>query len=336
MNPSREYLQNCSIQTGYQIASLEKVVRLGEMAGDITRHPFLGKVLALKGGTVLNLCFGPPMRLSVDLDFNYIGSHERSKMLEDRPKVEEAVVELSRRQGYSPQRSADTFAGRKFFLRYRSVMGQDDRIEVDLNYIFRLPLVDPEIRELWQPGELDRIKVRAVGLEELLVGKLLALLDRGAARDVWDVANLSTEMMKMARSRRFRSRFIALSAILDHPLQTYTKDRLKNLLTDHAISGNLMPMLAVSEPLRSVDLIDRAWKVIEQFVILEPNEEEFITGIGRGELLSKLLFKAGSENEKKINEHPAILWKVVNVRNQLAKMSKRKKAGPVENSGKGS
>jgi hypothetical protein len=142
------------------------------------------------------------------------------------------------------------------------------------------------------------------------------------------VANLSTEMMKMARSSRFRRRFIALSAILEHPLQTYTKDRLKNILTDQAISENLLPMLAFSEPLRSVDLIDRAWAVMEQFVVLEPNEEEFIAGIGRGEVLSKLLFKAGSENEKKINEHPAILWKVVNVRNQLAKLSKRKKAGP--------
>jgi predicted nucleotidyltransferase component of viral defense system len=335
MNPSREYLQKCSNQTGYQIAPLEKVVRLGEMAGDITRHPFLGKVLALKGGTVLNLCFGPPKRLSVDLDFNYIGSHERSKVLEDRPEVEEAILELSRRQGYRPQRSADTFAGRKFFLRYRSVMGQDDRIEIDLNYVFRQPLVDPEFRELWQPGELDRIKVRVVGLEELLVGKFLALLDRGAARDIWDVANLSTEMIKMVRSRRFRSKFIALSAILDHPLQTYTKDRLKNFLTDRAISENLAPMLALSEPLQSVDLIDRAWAVMEQLVVLEPNEEEFIAGIGRGELISKLLFKAGSENEKKIHEHPAILWKVVNVRNQLAKLSKRKKAGPIKNSVKG-
>ena len=53
MNPSREYLQECSIQTGYQIAPLEKVVRLGEMAGDITRHPFLGKVLYLKAGPFL-------------------------------------------------------------------------------------------------------------------------------------------------------------------------------------------------------------------------------------------------------------------------------------------
>jgi hypothetical protein len=70
--------------------------------------------------------------------------------------------------------------------------------------------------------------------------------------------------------------------------------------------------------------------------MLEPNRlPEFIAGIGRGELLSKLLFKAGSENEKKINEHLAILWKVVNARNQLAKLSKRKKVGPGQNSVKG-
>jgi len=325
MNPSREYLQACSIQTGYQVAPLEKVVRLGEMAGDITRHPFLGKMLALKGGTVLNLCFGPPKRLSVDLDYNYIGNHEREKMLEDRPRVEEAICELSGRRGYHPQRSADSFAGRKIFLSYRSVMGQDDRIEVDLNYIFRIPLVEREIRELWQPGELDRVKVHAVGLEELLVGKLIALLDRGAARDVWDVANFSAETMGIVRSRPFRSRFIALSAILDHPFPTYTKDRLKSMLTDRALSENLAPMLASSEPLRSADLIDSAWAVVQQFIALEPNEEEYIANIQRGELMPQLLFTAGSEDAKTISEHPAILWKVLNVRNHLRKQNKKGK-----------
>jgi len=223
MNPSREYLQACSIETGYQIAPLEKVVRLGEMAGDITRHPFLGKVLALKGGTALNLCFGPAKRLSVDLDYNYIGNLEREKMLEDRPRVEEAIYELGRRRGYQPRWSAESHAGRKIFLTYRSVIGHDDRIEVDLNYIFRLPLVQRDVRELWQPGELDRVRVLVVGLEELLAGKLIALLDRSAARDVWDVANLSAEAIEVVRSRQFRHRFIALSAILDHPLHTYTK-----------------------------------------------------------------------------------------------------------------
>jgi predicted nucleotidyltransferase component of viral defense system len=325
MNPSREYLQACSIQTGYQIAPLEKVVRLGEMAGDITRHPFLGKVLALKGGTVLNLCFGPPKRLSVDLDYNYIGNPEREKMLADRPRVEDAVYELSRRRGYQPQRSADSFAGRKIFLSYRSVMGSEDRIELDLNFVFRLPLVELEIRELWQPGELDRVKVRAVGPEELLAGKLLALLERGAARDVWDVANLSTEMLEMVRSRPFRSRFIALSAILDHPLPTYTKERLQRILTGRALSENLAPMLAFAEPVRPSDLIDKVWSVMQQFLPLEPHEEEYVAGIMRGELLPHLLFSPGSKDAKTIGEHPAILWKLQNVRNHLAKQSEKRK-----------
>lgn len=327
MNPSREYLQACSIQTGYQIAPLEKVIRLGEMAGDITRHPFLGKVLALKGGTALNLCLGPPKRLSVDLDYNYIGSLEREDMLKDRPRVEEAICDLSRRRGYRSQRSADSFAGRKIFLSYRSVLGQDDRIEVDLNYIFRLPLVEGEIRELWQPGELDRVKVHVVGLEALLAGKLIALLDRGAARDVWDVAKFPNETMEIVRSLPFRIRFIALSAILDHPLPTYTKDRLKSILTDRALSENLAPMLASSESLRLADLIDRAWVVMQQFLPLEPNEEEYVAGILRGELLPHRLFTPGSEDAKKISEHPAILWKVLNVRNHLKKQQANERIG---------
>ncbi len=86
MNVSLEYLERCSVESGFQVAALEMVVRLGELAGEVMRHPFLGRVLALKGGSALNLCFAPPQRLSVDLDFNYIGHVERQKMLEDRPR----------------------------------------------------------------------------------------------------------------------------------------------------------------------------------------------------------------------------------------------------------
>jgi hypothetical protein len=40
---------------GFQTAALEKVVRLGELAVDVARHPLLGLALALKGGTALDL-----------------------------------------------------------------------------------------------------------------------------------------------------------------------------------------------------------------------------------------------------------------------------------------
>ena len=41
MSVSLEYLQRCSAQTGYAVLPLEKVIRLGEMAGDVASHSFL-------------------------------------------------------------------------------------------------------------------------------------------------------------------------------------------------------------------------------------------------------------------------------------------------------
>ncbi len=54
MNLSRERVERWSTETGFRVETLEKVLRLGELAADISRHPLLGHVLALKGGTALN------------------------------------------------------------------------------------------------------------------------------------------------------------------------------------------------------------------------------------------------------------------------------------------
>jgi len=151
------------------------------------------------------------------------------------------------------------------------------------------------------------------------LGKLIALLGRGAAGNARDVANFTTAVMEIVRCRGFRSRFIALSAVLDHPLPTYTKGRLKSMLTDRTLSGSLVPMLASSELLRTADLIDRASDVIEQFFPLELKEEEYVAGIQRWELLPR------SEDSKKISEHPAMLWKILNVRDHLKKQQRKGK-----------
>jgi predicted nucleotidyltransferase component of viral defense system len=322
MSVSLEYLQRCSAQTGYTVLALEKVVRLGEMAGDVARHPFLGSVLALKGGTGLNLCFGPPKRLSVDLDYNYIGHADREEMLADRPRVEQAVTELARRIEYRVQRSSDAFAGRKIYLTYRSVLGPEERIELDLNFLFRVPISGTEQGELWQPGEMDRPEVRTVSLLEIVVGKLLAMLDRGAARDVWDLANLPAQANAVKRLPSFRTWFVALASILNHPLPTYTRSRLEALITDRAVAEQLVPMLTVDVSPRADDLVKRAWAVLSDFMTLRPNEAAYIASIERGELRSELLFPDDLEAAQRIARHPAILWKITNVRAHLARHAK--------------
>ena len=101
MRPIEEELVRLAAQTGFRAEILEKVLRLAKFLADIGRHPLLSKALALKGGTALNLFLGAPRRLSVDLDFNYIAHLERDRMLQDRPRVEEAVALLGRAHGYA-------------------------------------------------------------------------------------------------------------------------------------------------------------------------------------------------------------------------------------------
>jgi predicted nucleotidyltransferase component of viral defense system len=314
MNPSLEFLERCSAETGYQISALEKVVRLGEMAGDIARHPFLGEALALKGGSALNLCYGPPSRLSVDLDYNYIGNLDRDAMLADRPRVEDALIDLAKRHGYRIQKSAEAFAGRKIFLRYRSAMGQEERIEIDLNFLFRLPISRLGKRAVWQPGGLDQPLINIVGLDELLIGKMLALLDRCTARDAWDIVHLSEPSALMLKDSLFRAHFIALAAILEKPLPTYTQSRLKTLITEQLVKDQLVPMLSSPDIIRPDELAEKAWSEAAQLISLQSPEVEYIDAIHRGDLFLNLLFPNDAAEVARLSGHPAILWKLENVR----------------------
>lgn len=148
MNFSAEHIEALTGDIGFRAESLEKVIRLGEMLTDIDKHPLLSRVLALKGGTALNLMFGPPARLSVDLDFNYVGYENRDGMLADRTDVEHAIEIIGEGQGYRLQRSSDAHAERKIYLSYRNIFNTQDRIEIDINYLFRTPLGEVTARSL--------------------------------------------------------------------------------------------------------------------------------------------------------------------------------------------
>ncbi|MGH7268059.1 MAG: nucleotidyl transferase AbiEii/AbiGii toxin family protein [Candidatus Rokuibacteriota bacterium] len=89
MRYSREYLGERSAGTGFRPDTLEKVLRLLRLLDQVTRHPFLGSRLLLKGGTALNLFYAAAPRLSVDLDFNYVV--DLDQMLRERPEVERAI-----------------------------------------------------------------------------------------------------------------------------------------------------------------------------------------------------------------------------------------------------
>lgn len=314
---SLEYLERCSSETGYSVGALEKVTRLGEIAGEVGRHPTLRGALTLKGGTAINLCAGPPARMSVDLDFNFVGCVDRAGMLEARPEVEKALVELIRRLGYQVQSSVEAAASRKFHATYRSVLGPNERVELDINYLWRVPLVGLGEAELWQPGGLERPRVTIVSPEELWVGKLLAFLDRTAPRDAWDVSRMPSIAPGLSRSPTLRRWFVAMSFILDHPVTTYDRDRLSARLATDIIERQLHPMLARANRPDPSTLLERAWEIVEPLVTLTADESAFLTRAHRADVDAAQIFVGDDDSARRYRSHPQVEWKLQNLQRHL-------------------
>ena len=92
--PTRRELNALAVSTGFRPDMLEKAVRLLALADDIAAHPYLGDRLALTGGTALNMFVLAAPRLSIDLDYNYIGAVDRATMKAERPTVEAALADV--------------------------------------------------------------------------------------------------------------------------------------------------------------------------------------------------------------------------------------------------
>jgi predicted nucleotidyltransferase component of viral defense system len=71
---SKDLLLKEARASSYKPEILEKVYRLLSILNQFASVPYLRERLVLKGGTALNLfCFKEIPRLSVDIDFNYVG-----------------------------------------------------------------------------------------------------------------------------------------------------------------------------------------------------------------------------------------------------------------------
>lgn len=188
--PSAPTLQRLANETGYQIGTLEKVSRLLDLLREIARDPILSERLALKGGTALNVFYLPLDRLSVDIDLNYIGALGRAELDAERPIVDAALNRLLVAQGYSVRRQPEEHAGGKWLSRYASALGGNATLELDVNYMARQPLFGAVRMESRSLGDIRASGVLVLDLHEVVAGKVVALIDRHAARDLFDARRI--------------------------------------------------------------------------------------------------------------------------------------------------
>jgi predicted nucleotidyltransferase component of viral defense system len=188
--PSAETLQRLASDTALPASTLEKVLRLLDLLQVIATDPVLASRVALKGGTALNVFHLTLDRLSVDIDLNYVGGPSRDAMEADRPQVQAALSAILAAQGYQIRRQPEDHAGGKWVARYSSALGGGATLEVDLNYMAREPLFGVHRAASRPLGGTVVADIPVVDVHEVVAGKLAALLDRRAARDLFDARRI--------------------------------------------------------------------------------------------------------------------------------------------------
>ena len=117
-------------ETGFRPEVVEKVLRLSGILARLDRHEVAGGGWLLKGGTALNLLYLDVPRLSVDIDVNYVGHEDVVGMRRARPEFERALAACCEREGCSVKRAPTEHAGGKFRLRYPSVLGGSQNLNL--------------------------------------------------------------------------------------------------------------------------------------------------------------------------------------------------------------
>jgi hypothetical protein len=316
MKISSETLTTQAEATGFRPDMLEKVALLLQLLDAIRSHPFLKERLVLKGGTALNLFIFDVPRLSVDIDLNYVGAADGETMLGERPRVEEALQAVFAREGYTVRRVPTEHAGGKWQLRYPSVGGQGGNLEVDVNFMFRIPLWPVQWIDSRPVGIWHAAGIPVVDVHELAAGKLSALLSRRQARDLFDCSNFFR--LGGLDRERLRLAFVVYGAMSRKDWRTIAPEDVDIDTAD--LEQKLIPTLrsAGSEKIRKNQfgkgLVEDCCSLLSSLLPFTAPEQGFLDRIlDRGEIAPELL-TSDEALQNRIRRHPLLEWKAVNVR----------------------
>lgn len=313
LNLSDEELKKEAKGRGYRPEMIEKVYHLLDLLEKLMAVPYLSDRLALKGGTAINLfCTEQFPRLSVDIDLNYIGAVDRDIMQKERLELESILFDICKRNQYEFHRNPSSHAGGKAVLVYKSAGGTKGRLEIDLNYVYRIPLWEPEWR--FSPSWPKSIKAKVLDIHELAAGKLSALLDRQVSRDLFDSHKLLTEWP--LDTEKLRLAFTVYSAMRKQGWHEIKIDNVIFSVKD--IQDKLIPVLKNSEvPGTSFPkiqpwankLVDECKTGLSIVLPFRENEIEFLNKIQKHNEIQPELISDDKEFCNRVRLHPLLHWR---------------------------
>ena len=287
----------------------EKVFRLTKVLEYFNDDPTLSKCLALKGGTAINLTIFSLPRLSVDIDLDYTKNNSREEMLQEREEINRIINAYMVMEGYELSGKSKKYHSLdSLVFTYINSAGIRDNIKVETNYSLRCHVLPFENRSIEISKVFSPTRIMTLNTVEIFASKIVALLLRTAARDLYDINNmLRFEIFDEADEVMLRKCIVFYTAIASKTIpETYNVECIENL-TWQRIKTSLVPVIRKTE---KFDL-DNAKKNVKAYLlgllVLTDNEKKFLDAFRSNEYLPELLFEG--EILEKVKAHPMALWK---------------------------
>ena len=311
MKYDKQLLGRQSKEFGFIRDTFEKVIRLTDILQFFESDLLLFDSLAIKGGTAINLTIFKLPRLSVDIDLDYCRQTSREGMIEERARINERIQRFMAASDYHlSEKSKHYHSLDSFVYTYMNCGGMNDNIKIEINYSLRAHVLPLERRNIETMGVFPTVAVNSIAAIEIYGSKIVALLSRAAARDLYDVNNMILSGMFGVKDKTIlRKCALFYFAVGGKEIpESFAFDRLETI-THLKIRTDLFPVIRKDDKFDLEAAQKRVKEYLEDLLIPTENELEFLQAFRHKNYSPDLLFDDAGIVER-LKNHPMALWKM--------------------------
>jgi len=230
-------------------------------------------------------------------------------MMAERERITDHIRKYMEAAGYTlSTRSKQYHALDSFVYEYVNAGGMRDNLKIEINYMLRChvrPLTRRTVELPWRDGLLT---VLCVDPLEIFAAKAVALMNRAAARDLYDMYCLQRDDRIDFASREFYRQCIQFyTAIASEKVPEHISLDAIDGITERKIKTDLTPVLRRATHFQLREAREGVKEYLKE-ILLPERDLSFWTAFAEGQYKPELLFD-DPETLERIREHPMALWK---------------------------
>ncbi len=302
---------------GFNRDSYEKMSRLTEILGFMAGNDELESLLALKGGTAINLTVFNLPRLSVDIDLDFTADLSREDTKCMRERISTLISRHMNAEGYRLcDKSKNTHALDSFVYSYTNAAGNPDNIKIEINYMLRCHVLPTIITKIKTSDAFSASPVRTLSPVEVFASKIVALSGRAAARDLYDLNNMICFRLFDEQDLTLLKKCVVFYSSIagDTKRDGFNFVKLQEI-TQRSVKTDLLPMIRNAERFDFAAAKERVSTYLSELMVLNEGESLYLKQFANGKYVPELLFDNPAILER-IKRHPMAAWRTARTRDE--------------------